>query len=66
MNDFERHGGPWDRGGADAYYGRAFNPHYFVGDTYSSEMVKRENMSSEQIQAYTLSYNTTYERKSWD
>ena len=24
----ERHGGPWDRGSADSYYGRGSNPHY--------------------------------------
>lgn len=33
----ERHGGPFDRGAADAYYRRPFNPHYFVGDTYGSK-----------------------------
>ena len=32
----KRHGGPFDRGGADSYYGRGRNPHYFVGATYSS------------------------------
>lgn len=34
-----RHGGPYDRGGADSYYGRRPNPHYYVGATYSSEEV---------------------------
>ena len=24
-----RHGGPFDRGTADSYYSREFNPHYF-------------------------------------
>ena len=33
----KRHGGPFDRGAADAYYRRPFNPHYFVGPTYASE-----------------------------
>ena len=28
-----RHGGPYDRGGADAYYRRKFSPHYFESDT---------------------------------
>ena len=27
----QRHGGPYDRGSADAYYRRHFNPHYFEG-----------------------------------
>jgi hypothetical protein len=35
----QRHGGPYDRGGADSYYCRAFDPHYFVGATYSTPRV---------------------------
>jgi hypothetical protein len=34
-----RHGGPFDRGSADSYYGRPFKPHYFLGDTYNSKEV---------------------------
>lgn len=51
-----RHGGPYDRGSADSYYRRGFNPHYFVGATYSSERVDRENMTPEEIAAYTAGY----------
>ena len=36
----KRHGGPYDRGGADAYYQRPFSPHYFMGDTNKSERVE--------------------------
>jgi hypothetical protein len=32
----DRHGGPFDRGSADSYYGRPFRPHYFLGATYST------------------------------
>ena len=35
----ERHGGPYDRGGADSYYRRPFRPHYFVGATYQSKEI---------------------------
>jgi hypothetical protein len=35
-----RHGGPFDRGSADSYYGRPFNPHYFLGGTYESAEIK--------------------------
>lgn len=31
-----RHGGAFDRGSADSYYGRPRRPHYFEGDTYKS------------------------------
>ena len=52
-----RHGGPYDRGSADSYYGRSFNPHYFQGDTYSTPKVKMEDMTAEEIVAYTAGYN---------
>jgi hypothetical protein len=39
-----RHGGAWDRGSADAYYRRAYRPHYFVGATGSSEEITEDRM----------------------
>lgn len=51
-----RHGGPYDRGAADSYYGRGFNPHYFVGSTYSSPEVTEDRMTDEEIEAYTAGY----------
>lgn len=51
-----RHGGPYDRGSADAYYRRAFNPHYFRGATYSSELVELKDMTADEITAYTAGY----------
>lgn len=47
-----RHGGPYDRGAADSYYGRTYNPHYYKEGTGTSERVTFENMTSEEIQAY--------------
>lgn len=38
--DKMRHGGPFDRGSADCYYGRPFDPHFYVNGTGSSERVK--------------------------
>lgn len=52
----ERHGGPYDRGQADSYYDRDFNPHYFVGDTYQSPKVELADMTAEEIVAYTAGY----------
>jgi hypothetical protein len=52
----DRHGGPYDRGSADSYYGRPFNPHYFLGATYSTPEVKLEDMTAEEIVAYTAGY----------
>jgi len=56
MNYDKRHGGPYDRGSADSYYRRGFNPHYFVGATYSSPEITFKNMTQEEIEAYTAGY----------
>jgi hypothetical protein len=52
----ERHGGPYDRGTADSYYGRDYNPHYFVGDTYNSPKIELAQMTVQEIVAYTAGY----------
>ena len=52
-----RHGGPGDRGVMDSYYRRGFNPHYYKGDTYTSERVFLKDMSAQEIKAYTKGYN---------
>lgn len=51
-----RHGSPYDRGSADSYYGRPYNPHFYRGDTYNSEKVELADMNAEQIIAYTAGY----------
>lgn len=60
-----RHGSPFDRGSADAYYGREADPHYFVGDTYRSDKVEMEKMSPSEIEEYFKGYNTQTDRKDW-
>lgn len=50
----ERHGGPYDRGSADSYYGRPYSPHYYKKDTYSSERV--ETLTEEELEAYAAGY----------
>ena len=62
----KRHGGPYDRGSADAWYGREFNPHYFVGATYQSEMIEEQKMTLQEKLDYTKGYNETpYAQKEW-
>lgn len=56
MSYNQRHGGPYDRGSADKWYGREFNPHYFTGATYQSERVELKDMTAEEITAYTVGY----------
>lgn len=53
----ERHGGPFDRGMADSYYGRGIEPHYFVGGSYNSKLITEENMTDEELEAYYAGYD---------
>jgi hypothetical protein len=66
MNYDKRHGGPYDRGSADAYYYRGYNPHYFKGSSYNSEMVELKDMTAEEITAYTVGFRDEKDRKAWD
>ena len=63
-----RHGGPYDRGSADSYYGRGYNPHYYKGDTGSSPRVTLKDMTPDEIVAYTAGFNDNEEdgnKKEW-
>lgn len=57
-----RHGGPYDRGSADAYYRRPYEPHYYTGGTYMSPRVDQANMTTEEIAEYTQGYEDTVEQ----
>jgi hypothetical protein len=62
----QRHGSAADRGSADRYYGRAFDPHYFVGGTHTSECVPitAESHPAEYA-AYKAAYDSETDRKDW-
>jgi len=53
----QRHGGPFDRGSADSWYSRPFDPHYYREGTGASERVDLADMTAEEIVAYTAGYN---------
>ena len=64
-----RHGGPYDRGSADSYYGRSFDPNYFTEASYSSDKVELEEMTPQEIVEYTKDFNENEEAgnfKDWD
>jgi len=64
----KRHGGPFDRGGADYYYGRGKNPHFYAGDTYNSERIEMFYMDMEEINEYLAGYEEAERngsRKEW-
>lgn len=52
----ERHGGPFDRGRADFWYHRPCKPHYYVGATYTSDLVGEGGMTEAEIEAYKAGF----------
>jgi len=52
----DRHGGPYDRGGADSYYRRGFNPHYYTGDSIKSTEIPAALMTNNEREAYRAGY----------
>lgn len=51
----KRHGGPYDRGSADAYYRRPYNPHYYTGGTGTSELVT--DLTEKELLAYAAGFD---------
>jgi len=64
-NELPEHGSPQDRGGADAYYGRQYDPHWYPEGSYNGDRIEMANMDSEQIVEYTYGYNNEEDRKDW-
>jgi len=64
MEDY-RHGSPYDRGSADAYYGRKRSPHWYPEGTYNGVRIGPENMSNDEIAEYNLGYDDQDDRKDW-
>lgn len=59
-----RHGGPFDRGGADAYYQRPKKPHKYKGDTGRGDPIT--DLTPEEIDAYNFGYdNNEAGTKDW-
>ena len=61
----EGHGSPSDRGGADAYYGRPYDPHYWPEGTYKGTRVSAKDMTDEQKKAYMKAYLEQDDFKDW-
>jgi hypothetical protein len=62
-----RHGGPFDRGMADSYYGRAFRPHFFIGNSNSSPEVTLSGEDPKWLE-YEAGYNYNEflgDKKNW-
>ena len=64
--EYTRHGGAFDRGAADSYYQRPRNPHYYRGESYTSEQIT--NLTPVELCAYNAGYDYNEEfgnRKEW-
>jgi hypothetical protein len=48
---------------ADKWYGREFDPHYYVGATYNSDRVEGEDMTLQEMLEYTTGYEDQQEQK---
>ena len=64
-NKIPAHGRPQDRGSADAYYGRSFDPHYWPEGTLKGTKIQMHDMTPSEIAAYTYGYNIEDARKDW-
>lgn len=65
----QRHGGAFDRGSADSYYGRPRRPHLYLGGTGSSPEITTDLMDPADIEAYNAGYDWNEQfgdKKSWN
>jgi len=53
----DKHGFPFDRGGADSYYDRPRDPHFYPNGTGNSPRINMSMMSAEEIEAYHAGYD---------
>ena len=65
VDGLPKHGSPQDRGSADAYYGRSYDPHWYPNGTYKGDRIELANMTPAEIVEYTYGYNNEDDRKDW-
>jgi hypothetical protein len=64
MDKYE-HGSPWDRGSADAWYGRSAHPHKYPNGTYVPPCIDLQP-GTEEWDEYMEAYNTEpFNQKDW-
>ena len=57
-NNRTRHGSAYDRGGADRYYARAFDPHYYQAASYQSIRVSGDDLTPQQLADYSAGWES--------
>lgn len=65
VTSLPKHGSPQDRGSADAYYGRPYNPHFYPNGTYKGRCVTMPFMTKAQIEEYQYGYENETDSKDW-
>ncbi len=55
-DDYKKHGGPYDRGSADAWYARAPEPHFYPDGSYQGDRIDEDKMTINQREAYWAGY----------
>lgn len=60
-----KHGSPADRGGADRYYGRPCQPHWYPAGTYKGQRIPEQEMTAQQVEEYTNAWKQEEDRKDW-
>jgi hypothetical protein len=63
VNKYRWHGGPADRGSADAYYGRAKAPHKYPDGTGNGSKVQLTDPL--EVAAYNWAFENETDRKDW-
>ena len=58
-------GSPKDRGSADRYYGRRYEPHYYPNGTGKGIRIIEVLMTKEQIADYKDGWDNEEDRKDW-
>lgn len=57
------HNSPKDRGSADRYYGRRYNPHYWrINDDKTMARVGQDKMTESQVVEYRYGFETEQDR----
>ena len=57
----KRHGGAYDRGSADSYYGRRYDPHKYEGAPYATPRIEFDDLSPEDRAAYRAGWDDNEE-----
>jgi len=60
-----KHGSPQDRGSADRYYGRMYNPHFWPEGTNKGFIVTKDSMTKLEIAAYKYGWDNEEDKKDW-